>query len=119
MDNEELLKNNKFYVQAGYVSGEIYTQHGKYKIEIQSDAVNLFSYRYKTGSGYERNSKLIMNMNTDNFSLDREFDYSDKLDQLYLMERIFIWNRIPNILLRSLFIVKAIRMRIANIKQAV
>ena len=24
-----------------------------------------------------------MNMNTDNFSLDREFDYSDKLDQLY------------------------------------
>ena len=36
-----------------------------------------------------------------------------------MMERIFIWNRIPNILLRSLFIVKAIRMRIANIKQAV
>ena len=83
LDNEELLKNNKFYVQAGFVPGEIYTQYGKYKIEIQSDAVDLFSYRYKTGSGYERNSKLIMNMNTDNFSLDREFDYSDKLDQLY------------------------------------
>ena len=83
LDNEELLKNNNFYVQAGFVPGEIYTQYGKYKIEIQSDAVDLFSYRYKTGSGYERNSKLIMNMNTDNFSLDREFDYSDKLDQLY------------------------------------
>ena len=58
-DNEELIKNDKFYIQTAYELGVVYSSRGRYKLDILDDAVGLFSYRYKLNSKYENDNQLF------------------------------------------------------------
>ena len=85
-DNEELIKNDKFYIQTAYELGVVYSSRGRYKLDILDDAVGLFSYRYKLNSKYENDSKIILNIELGNYTKDGMISYDAALSKLYYDE---------------------------------
>ena len=77
------LKNRKFYIRTAIEGNISPNEENNYKLEILDDAVGLFSYRYKTSSKAVAYSKVELDMNMFNYTLDYKLDYSEELDQLF------------------------------------